>query len=662
MDPQSAPPRPPERPVDTMSVDELAAAIRYHNWRYFTLAAPEIPDLEFDHLTRRLAAVAPEHPALAELVGDTASGERVTHAEPMLSLDKCYDEVTLMSWAQSFDGPVIQTPKIDGVAASLHYDAAGRLSGAITRGDGTRGESFLANARFIDAIPKRLTGPALPGAVEVRGELYMPLSVFRGLGGEFSNPRNTTAGAIKQKDPSKTARYGLCFFVYDVRGPSLATEMDKVAWAQAHGLAPVETALLEKAEMSEGYAQWLARRPALDFELDGVVYKADRLDEQARLGATAHHPRYAIAYKFQGDSATSTLVEVQWSVSRTGTITPVGIIEPVELSGAMVSRCSLHNLAIVAALGLSVGATVLATRRGGVIPHIESVVEPGHTPIAIPTACPSCAKPTVADGDFLRCSDPGACPDVIRSALEHFVKAVEIDGFGPKVVAQLVETGLVREPADFYRLTAAELVALERMGDTLANRLVTNIQARRALPLGVFLRSLGIDDLGQVVSETLAQEFRTLDALVAAEPATLEDIHGIGAAIAASVVAGLADRRPTIDALLEVVTVEAAEAASAPAERTADDPIAGHSFVFTGGLLTMPREAAQKLVRDRGGLTPSSVAKTLDYLVVGDKDSPLLGQGKLSTKHKAADRLVAAGAPVRIIRESEFLAMLGADA
>jgi NAD-dependent DNA ligase len=178
--------------------------------------------------------------------------------------------------------------------------------------------------------------------VEVRGELYMPLSVFRGLGGEFSNPRNTTAGAIKQKDPSKTARYGLCFFVYDVRGPSLATEMDKVAWAQAHGLAPVETALLEKAEMSDGYAQWLARRPALDFELDGVVYKADRLDEQARLGATAHHPRYAIAYKFQGDSATSTLVEVQWSVSRTGTITPVGIIEPVELPApwSRAARCT----------------------------------------------------------------------------------------------------------------------------------------------------------------------------------------------------------------------------------------------------------------------------------------------------------------------------------
>lgn len=661
MDPNSAPPRPPARPADSMNADELAQAVRYHNWRYFTLAAPEISDLEFDALTRRLQALAPDHPALAELVSDAATGARVAHAEPMLSLDKCYDEATLLSWAQSFDGPVTETPKIDGVAASLHYDAAGRLSAAITRGDGTRGESFLANAAFIAEIPKQLTGPPLTAPVEVRGELYMPLSVFRDLAGDFSNPRNTTAGAIKQKDPSRTAAYGLHFFAYDVRGPDFATEMDKVAWSRAHGVKPVETALLEKDQMQAGYSRWLARRDALDFEVDGVVYKADRLDEQARLGATAHHPRYAIAYKFQGDSATSTLVEVQWSVSRTGTITPVGIIEPVELSGAMVSRCSLHNLAIVSALGLTLGATVLATRRGGVIPHIESVVEPGHTPIVIPTTCPSCGEPTVVDGDFLRCSRPDQCPDVIRGTLEHFVKAVEIDGFGPKVVAQLVDSGLVRQPADFYRLTAADLIPLERMGETLANRLVGNIQARRALPLGVFLRSLAIDDLGQVASETLASELRTFDAVRAAQPEILEEIHGVGAIIARSVIEGLALRRPMIDALLAEVTVEAAEAAAAPAERTEDDPIAGHSFVFTGGLLTMPRDAAQKRVRDRGGLTPSSVTKTLDYLVVGDKDSPLLGEGKISTKHKAADRLVATGAPLRIIRESEFLTMLGAD-
>lgn len=661
MDPNSAPPRPPARPAASLNADELAEAVRYHNWRYFTLAAPEISDLEFDALTRRLKALAPEHPALAELVSDASLGARVTHAEPMLSLDKCYDEATLLSWAQSFDGPVTETPKIDGVAASLHYDATGRLSAAITRGDGTRGESFLPNAAFIDAIPKQLTGPPLSAPIEVRGELYMPLSVFRALEGGFSNPRNTTAGAIKQKDPSKTAGYGLHFFVYDVRGPAFATELDKVAWAKTHGLAPVETARLQKTEMQAGYSQWLARRDALDFEVDGVVYKADRLDEQARLGATAHHPRYALAYKFQGDSATSTLIDVEWSVSRTGTITPVGIIEPVELSGAMVSRCSLHNLAIVSNLGLSLGATVLATRRGGVIPHIESVVEPGETPIAIPIACPSCGEPAVVDGDFLRCSRPAECPDVIGGTLEHFVKAVEIDGFGPKLVAQLVESRLVRQPADFYRLTRADLLPLERMGDTLANRLVSNIQARRTLPLGVFLRSLAIDDLGQVVSETLAQELRTLDAVLTAQPEILEDIHGVGAIIARSVINGLALRRPMIDALLQEVTVEAAEAASAPAERTDGDPIAGHSFVFTGGLLTMPREAAQKLVRDRGGLTPSALVKTLDYLVVGDKDSPLLGAGKVSTKHKAAERLVAAGAPVRIIPESEFLTMLGAD-
>ena len=653
-----APPRPPDTPLEHLTVDELAIAVRYHNWRYFSLSAPEISDYAFDRLTRRLAAAAPDHPALAELTPDAATGEKIFHDHPMLSLDKCYDEETLLKWAETFEGPAIETPKIDGVAASLRYDERGRLAMAVTRGDGTRGESFIANARFIDAIPKRLSGPPLAGPVEVRGEIYMPLSVFATMADTFSNPRNTTAGAMKLKEPRATSGYGLSLFVYDVLGPDFETEMDKVAWSEAHGLPPVETRLVTAEELQPGYDAWLARRSAADFEMDGVVYKVDRLSEQARLGATAHHPRYAVAYKFQGDSGTSTLDAVEWSVSRTGTITPVAIITPVELSGAMVSRCSLHNLSVMRQLDVSIGATVIAMRRGGVIPHIEAVTEPGHTPVAVPDTCPACANPTVTRDDFLACSRPFACPAAIQGTLAHYVKAAEIDGFGPKILAQLFERGMLAQPADLYRITVADLLPLERLGPVLADKLVANVQAARQLPLATFLRALGIDELGAVVARVLAQTLRSLDALMAAGEEELQQIDGVGPSIAASVVAGLAARRELIAALREVVTVEDHVETLTIVGGTGEAPLAGRSFVFTGALATMDRKTAQAMVRERGGATPSSVSQGLSYLVVGDKGSPLLGEGTPSSKHKKADKLVAAGAGIEIITEAAFLEMM----
>ena len=655
----SSPPRPPDKPTERMDVDELAAAVRYHNWRYFSLAAPEISDYAFDRLTRRLAELAPEHPALAELTPGEATGEKVFHDAPMLSLDKCYEEQELLEWAESFDGPAIETPKIDGVAASLKYGADGRLSLAITRGDGTRGEAFVANARYIEAIPKQLVGPPLTGPVEVRGEIYMPLSVFATMADTFSNPRNTTAGAMKLKDPAATAAYGLAFFVYDVIGPDFATEMDKVAWSTAHGLPAVETRLVTPEEMQAGYDAWLARRSGADFELDGVVYKADDLAEQARLGATSHHPRYAIAYKFQGDSGTSTLLRVDWSVSRTGTITPVAIIEPVELSGAMVSRCSLHNLSILRQLDVTLGATVVAMRRGGVIPHIEQVTEPGDRPVEIPERCPACGSPTRTRADFLECSRPFACPAAIQGTLAHFVKTAGIDGFGPKVLAQLFERGLLQQPADFYGLAVADLLPLERMGDTLAAKLVANVQGARQLTLPRFLQALGVDKLGASVALSLAQRFRSLDALLAATEEELQDIDGVAGEIATSTLEGLAARADLIAALREVVTVEDHVPATVILDGHGVAPLADRSFVFTGALATMDRKRAQQLVRQRGGATPSSVSGALDYLVVGDKGSPLLGEGKASSKQKKAEKLVAGGARIQIITEAAFLEMIG---
>jgi DNA ligase (NAD+) len=662
------PSQPVKKPIGDMSVDELAVAVRYHNWRYFSLAEPALSDDAFDRLTERLRTLAPDHPALAELVTDAGAGEKVVHSAPMLSLDKCYDEVTLDRWAQSFEGRVIETPKIDGVAASIHYDTHGRMVAAVTRGDGRVGESFTANARHIEDIPNQLSGPPLDGAVEVRGEIYMRRSVFATLADQFSNPRNTTAGAIKQKDARKTAGYRLSFFVYDVLGRDFDSEFEKVAWSSAHGLVPVDTRQLETSEMQPGYEAWLARRDDVDYEMDGVVYKVDLVSEHRRLGATAHHPRWAIAYKFQGDSATTILREVEWSVSRTGTITPVAIIEPVELSGARVSRCTLHNLSRVRELALTLGATVVAMRRGGVIPHIEAVKVQGDSPVDVPGACPSCGEPTAVRRneqlkggevlrviEFLDCTAPLTCPAAVRGTFEHFTRTVDIEGFGPKMVDKLLESRRLQSLADLYRLTPGSFQGLEGVGEILAAKLVQNVQDHARLPLPVFLAALGVEGLGAVTSEKLSQHYTSLGAILALDAEELAALDGFQETLAQTIIEGLRASGPLIEDLGGVVTVLDHVEAAVEVEAAA---IAGRSFVFTGTMATLDRKSAQKAVRERGGSTPSSVTRELGYLVVGDKGSPLLGEGMPSSKQKTAERYAGAGALIAIITESAFVAML----
>ncbi len=655
--PTTPPPEPVDKPLEAMTVDELATALRYHNYRYFELAAPVIDDYAFDRLTRRLRDVAPSHPALDALVGDaTAQGQKVAHDSPMLSLDKAYDAETVHKWADHFEGGVVMSPKIDGVAASLRYDARGRLLMALTRGDGKRGEVFTDNARFIDDIPKDLG----EGPLEIRGEIYMKLSVFAGLAGDFSNPRNTTAGAIKQKDPKKTAGYRLSFFAYSVRGREFETLMDWVAWAKAKGVAVVDSELVERDEVQAGYDRWVAARARTDYEMDGVVFTANRTSEHVRLGETAHHPRYAIAYKFQGESGETTLEQIEWSVSRSGAITPVAIVTPISLSGAMVSRCSMHNLAILAGLGASAGARVVAMRRGGVIPHIEAVVTPGPAAAVIPTSCPSCGGPTTVDGDVLFCAAPQNCTAARIGTLEHFVKAAEIDGFGPKILDQLLSLKLVTSPPDLFDLTLPQLLSLERMGTKLARKLLDGVAAARTMPLDRFLKSLGVDDLGNVASTKLAETFNSLDAVLEARHEAIAEVYGLGELTATSIMGGLEERAEMIGLLRDRITVtDVATPEVVEVDPASDDPLAGRSFVFTGKMASMDRKTAQGHVKRRGGKTPSGVSGELDYLVVGDDGSPLLGDGAMSSKHKKADKLVAGGAELKIITETAFIAMVG---
>lgn len=626
---------------DDWSVAQLEEAVRYHNDRYWKENAPEISDYDYDRLVEALRTRAPRSAVLDELGGDSPDrfGAPVTHHFPMLSLDKAYDEDALQKWAAKFEGELVMTPKVDGVACSIRYGADGRLVVAATRGSGTVGEDITANVKRITNVPVSID---IDREIEVRGEVYLPLSRFRQLGGQFANPRNTAAGALKQKDPDKSEAMGLRFFAYDLAGLDIDTEMHKHALTTRLGFTAVEHLLVRRDEVQSGYETYVARRNDLDFEIDGVVFKADRLDEQERLGFTSHHPRYAIAYKLQGDSNNTFLRQVEWSVSRTGAITPVGIVDPVNLSGATVTRISLHNWGLVRSKNLSLNAQVTAMRRGGVIPHLEAVATPGDTPIDPPAECPSCGTAPVVEGDFITCPNTTGCPAQSMGILGHFAKITGIEGFGDVWLLKLVDEGVLTSPADFYRLTAEQLVKFERMGKTLAQKLISQIGATRRMPLDTFLQALGVEGLGKTASGTLARHFGTLEAVRAAAPTDLLALPKFAEILANRVVDGLAARTPLIDALLEFIEVVPVEKPAAPT----GGPLLGKSFLFTGTLVAMKREEAQERVVALGGSAASGVSSKLSYLVVGD-------DGKAGSK---LDKARQAG--VTVLTESEFVALL----
>ena len=320
---------------------QLGQAIVQHNVAYWQNNEPIITDYEYDCMVERLRTLAPDHPALTDLgMSESTLGNPVRHSRAMLSLDKAYDEKALLHWASTFEGDLVMSPKVDGVACSLRY-VQGRLKVAATRGSGSVGEDITQNVLQIIDVPRVL--PGVSDDIEVRGEVYLPLSAFERVKHELANPRNATAGALKQKRAGRAKELGIRFMAYDVFGTPAETEMDKLRYASDWGFNAVEQTLVTRSQVQAGYEAYVARRASLNFEIDGIVFKANRLSEHARLGETAHHPRYAIAYKLQGDSNTTTLEAVEWSISRTGVLTPVGIVAPVELSGAIVTRITLHH-------------------------------------------------------------------------------------------------------------------------------------------------------------------------------------------------------------------------------------------------------------------------------------------------------------------------------
>jgi DNA ligase (NAD+) len=651
-------PAPLNLDLAALDAPALEALIRHHNHLYWDRHAPEISDTDYDRLVRRLQELDPTSALLQELGPGKAPQDRygapVRHKRPMLSLDKCYGDDELREWTATFTGDVVVSPKFDGLACSLWFNEQGELYLGATRGDGLEGDDITANVRTVTDIPLKID--LGPREVEIRGEVFMRLSIFSAFKEKFANPRNLTAGAIKQKDPKKCAAYRLSFAAYDLLGTEARTEQEKLDLLHRVGFQTYERRVVPREKAVETYRDFAEKRPTFDFEIDGVVLKVDRVAEQERLGLTAHHPRYAIAYKFQGDSGTTKLRSVEWSVARTGAITPVALIDPVMLSGALVSRASLHHPGYITKLGLTRDAEVLVTRRGGVIPNVEHVVKPGTEPIELPSRCPSCGNEVRPKDDFLYCADPSRCRAARLGQLAHFVSVTDIQGFGDRMLGELYDRGLVRSPADLYKLLPQDLLAIERVGDRLASKLINEVEAHRSLPLEVFLRSLGIDELGKHVSGILASEYRTLDAILNLSAAELASIHSIGEVIARSVTEGLQGARPLIDELLRFVTLQPVAEAQESARSTRGGPLSGESFVFTGKMAKLERKAAQQKVEALGGTAPDAVSKNTTYLVVGDDKS----DGKKSTKEKTAEKLIAAGATLKIVSESDFLARIEA--
>lgn len=632
--------------LPNLGAEQLELLVRHHNKAYFELNAPEITDEEFDKLVGALRLSKPDSVVLDEL-GSTGT---IRHSRPMLSLDKCYDDDAFFKWREKIQGSLIAMPKIDGVACSIHYNERGQLFLAATRGDGQQGEDITDNVKQIASIPKQISSQG--HRVEVRGEVYMTLSRFtQHYQDQFVNPRNLAAGALKQKDAKKSAAYALSFFPYDLIGTPLSTEEQKFVKLEELGfLPPPIEVLVDEDACKLAYAHYAMMRPNLDYDIDGVVFRANQTSEQGRLGVTAHHPRWTMAYKFQGDSAQTELLDVKWSVARTAAITPVAVVKPVFVSGATVTHASLHNYGLFQKHVLTRGALVEIVRRGGVIPHLERVLRRSEDYLQAPKQCPSCGGEVVVDGDFLKCAQPFMCHDVVVRRFSYFCTALDIQGFGEKLIRTLVEHHLLVKLGDLFRLTQSQLISLDRVGPTLAKKLISEIDQKREIEWSQFLSCLGFEEIGPTVSERVTAQFQDLNSLRQASQEDLSQIDGIGESIASSLTEHLIQFHDEIDDLLTQVQIKKPTKIIFSTQH----PLCGKSVVFTGTMKRLERKEAQKQVRAVGGHTPSTVSMTTDYLVIGE-------EAKKSSKQKTAESYVAAGSKLCMISEDEFIQVLNSS-
>jgi len=629
-------------------IEHLTRTIHYHSHRYYVLDNPELSDAEFDSLLRRLIAIETAYPALItpdspsqRVGGAPAEGfERVAHLTPMLSLGNAFSADELKSFdarvRNGLDGAAVEYVvelKIDGLAINLIYEY-GRLVRGATRGDGTYGEDVTTNLRTIRSIPLVLQGQQdIPPLLEVRGEVYLPRPEFdrhnklREAAGEalMANPRNAAAGSIRQLDPKITAERALAIFIYGLgtkEGLGVATHVAMLDKLQALGFKINSyTRVFDDIEAVVEYCQsWEEKRVDLPYDVDGLVIKVNKLADQEALGSTAKDPRWAIAYKFPAEQATTVVEDVFVRLGRTGVLTPIAVLRPVRLAGSTVSRATLHNADFIAEKDIRIGDTVIIHKAGEIIPEVISVVANrrtgGEQMFVMPDACPECGKPIVRENGEVahKCVNP-QCPAVLREGLIHFVSrnAMNIDGLGPAVITSLLAARLVHDAADLYHLQPEHLAALDRMGEKSAQNLVQAIAASKQAGLARALFALGIRYVGVKASAILARQYGDIGKLAAAGAEELMQLDEIGAKIAASVAAYFADSA-------NLAYIEKLKAAGLKLTEEQTEPVsrqlAGKTFVLTG-TLSMPRKEAETLVAACGGKISSSVSKKTSYVVAG---------------------------------------------
>ena len=663
------------------SILKLRKEIAYHDHRYYALDDPIISDGKYDELMRSLKELEEQNPELITTDSPTqrvgaapAEGfSQVQHVNPMLSLSNAFSFEELEAWHRSrtnllegaeFD--MVCELKIDGMAVSLTYEDGWLVRGA-TRGDGYRGEDVTQNLRTVKSIPLSLMGQS-PKVLEVRGEVYMPREAFRQLNEErvakgeppFANPRNSGAGSIRQLDPRKTASRNLDIFVYALgymeNGSTPDNQWDSLQRIRELGFKvnPHNTLCQNLGEVEELYRSWLEERHPLPYQTDGLVVKINSFRHQDVLGYVGREPRWAVAYKFPAEQAITRLLDIGINVGRTGSLNPFAVLEPVNVSGAMVKMATLHNQEDIHRKDIRVGDWVTVERAGEVIPQIIGPVAARRTGdervFQMPETCPECGTQVVKPETeaMHRCPNT-SCPAQFFELLKHFVAkgAMDIDGLGEQWCRVLIDAGLVRDVASLYYLKKEQLLELERMGDKLATKIMDNIEASRGRQLSRVIFALGILHVGSEMANLLAQHYPGMDRLSAATEEELTSVPGIGPKIAASVVAyfGVQANLEVIDKLrragVNLAQSGAPGGLGAGPEGGADLPLAGRSFVLTGTLTYMTRSGAEARIKELGGSTSSNVTRKTDYLVVG---------GEPGSKLEAANRLGTS-----LLNEEEFL-------
>ncbi len=658
--------------------ENLRREIEHHNYRYYVLDEPDVSDAEYDNLLRELRAIEEAHPDLVtpdsptqRVGGEPREGfETVRHETLMRSLLSITSEAEMQRFAETCrkeltrdDVPLVAEPKYDGVSVELVYEN-GVLQSASTRGDGTTGEDITPNVRTIREAPLRLREDKAkaPEHLVVRGEVYMEKKEFADFNRRqeeagrktFANPRNAAAGSLRQLDPKVTAERPLRIFFWEMTPASSArpeTQWECLEEMRRLGLKTCpESERLTSADAAVRWHHALEkRRDDLAYEIDGCVFKVDRLADHEILGVRAANPRWAVAYKFAPREKTTRIVEINAQVGRTGAVTPVAVLEPVEIGGVTVTHVSLHNQDEIDRKGIRVGDTVLVERAGDVIPHVVQVVTEkrprGAKAYHLPRKCPVCGEAVVKpEGEAITRCTSASCPAQLKEHVKHFgsKQALDIDGLGDKIVDQLVDCGLVKDVADLYDLTAEQAAGLERMAEKSAANLVEAIAGSREASLPRVLFGLGIRHVGRALAETLAGEFGSLEAIAKADAERLLAVPDVGPEVAASIVEWFAS--PANRALVEKLKKHGID----PKMKRAaggGGRLAGKTIVVTGELESMTREEAQEAVRREGGKAAGSVSKSTDYLVAGAKPG--------STKMRSAEKH-----GTEILDEAAFLKLL----